>query len=164
MNWIKTLSLVLIFLLGIGLSNFLFAQETLENNKDEIALTRAIIKVQKKQLIAKNMNFTPSEKEKFWKLYREYQDQLDFINGRRVKLITDFADALKNKSLSDEKALKMLNESFHNRRLRLSTKQSFADKFQEILPGKKVARFFQLENKLDAIINFELARQIPLVQ
>jgi len=136
----------------------------METHKDEIELTRAAIKVQKKQLIAQNMNFTASEKEKFWKLYRKYQDQLDFINGRRVKLIADFADALKNKSLSDEKALKMLNESLHNQRLRLSTKQTFVDKFQEILPAKKVARFFQLENKLDAIINFDLARQIPLVE
>ncbi|TDJ58102.1 MAG: hypothetical protein E2O41_06665 [Nitrospina sp.] len=164
MNWIKTLALALVFIFGMGSNDFSIAQGTLEANQDEIELTRAIIKVQKKQLIAKNMNFTPSEKEKFWKLYREYQDQLDFINGRRVKLITDFADALKNKSLSDEKALKILNGSLHNKRLRLSTKQSFVDKFQEILPGKKVARFFQLENKLDAIINFELARQIPLVQ
>ena len=164
MKCFKTLSLALIFLFGIGLNDFSFAQGTMEANIDEIELTRAAIKVKKKHLIAKNMIFTPSEKDNFWKLYREYQNRVDFINGRRVKLITDYADAFKNKNLSDEKALKMLNESLHIQRLRLSMKQLFVDKFSEILPAKKVARFFQLENKLDAIINFDLARQIPLVQ
>ena len=164
MKWFNTLSLTLIFLFGIGLNDFSFAQGSMEANKDEIELSRATIKVKKKQIIARNMNFTSAEKDNFWKLYREYQGRLDFINGRRVKLITDYADAFKSKSLSDKKALKMLNESLHIQRLRLSMKQLFVDKFNEILPAKKVARFFQLENKMDAIINFELARQIPLVR
>jgi hypothetical protein len=34
--------------------------------------------------------------------------------------------------------------------------------FKKLLPPVKVARFFQLENKLDAVVNYELAQSIPL--
>ena len=141
-----------------------FAQGSMDTHKEEIELTRAVIKVQKKQIVAKSMNLTSFEKDKFWTVYRAYQDKMDSVSDRRVKLITDYADSLKKGSLTDEKALEMLNEYLSYERMRLITKQSFVEKFKEVLPSRKVARFFQIENKLEAIINFDLARQIPLVQ
>jgi hypothetical protein len=110
------------------------------------------------------MQLNSFEKDKFWAVYREYQDKMDTVNDRRVKLITGYADALKSGGLSDEKALDMLNEYLSYERMRLITKQSFVKKFQAVLPSRKVTRFFQLETKLEAIINFELAQKIPLVQ
>jgi len=135
----------------------------METHKEEIELTRAVIKVQKKQIVAKNMQLTSVEKDKFWTVYRDYQNKIDSVNDRRTKLITDYADNLKNGSLTDEIALVMLNEFLSYERMRLITKQSFVEKFKEVLPSRKVARFFQIENKMEAIINFDLARQIPLV-
>jgi len=43
-------------------------------------------------------------------------------------------------------------------------RQSYLPKFRGILPDKKVARFYQLESKINAVVEFELARIIPLVQ
>ncbi len=156
--------LVGVFMFGGLNAPSAFAQSTMEKHQDDIELTRAVIKVQKKQIVAKNMNLTSFEKDKFWEVYRKYQNKMTSVNDRRVKLIAGYVDALKSNSLTDEKASEMLNEYLSYERMRLITKQSFADKFKEILPAKKVARFFQLENKLEAIINFDLARQIPLVQ
>jgi hypothetical protein len=34
----------------------------------------------------------------------------------------------------------------------------------KVLPGRTVARFFQIENKMDAIIDYEMAGEIPLVK
>ena len=144
-----------IFIFGIAVYSPSFAQGSMETHKEEIELTRAAIKVKKKQIVARNMNLTS--------MYREYQDKMNSVNNRRVKLITDYADSFKNKNLTDEKSLEMLNEFLSYERMRLITKQSFVDKFKKILPSRKVARFFQIENKLEAIINFDLARQIPLV-
>lgn len=152
---------VLIF--GIVIYTLSFGQGSMETHKEEIELTRAVIKVQKKQIVAKNMGLTSIEKDKFWAVYRDYQNKMDTVNDRRVKLITGYADNLKNGSLTDEIALDMLNEFLSYERMRLITKQSFVDKFKEVLPSRKVALFFQIENKMEAIINFDLARQIPLV-
>ena len=161
MKWMLTIGVLMFGLLVYTPS---FAQGSMDTHKEEIELTRAVIKVQKKQIVAKNMNLTSLEKDKFWTMYRAYQDKMDSVNERRVKVITDYADTLKSGSLTDEKAFDMLEEYLSYERMRLITKQSFVDKFKKVLPSKKVARFFQIENKLEAIINFDLARQIPLVQ
>jgi len=160
MNWIL-LTGVLVF--GLAVNKTSFAQGSMDTNKEEIELTRATIKLQKKQIIAKNMQLNSFEKDKFWAVYRNFQDKMNVVHDRDVKLITGYADALKTGGLSDQKALDMLNEYLSIERGKLIVKQSFVEKFQAVLPPRKVTRFFQLENKLEAIINFELARQIPLV-
>ncbi len=161
MKWMLSTG-VLIF--GLAVYTPSFAEGSMETHKDEIELTRAAIKVQKKQIFAKNMYLTSSEKDKFWAVYQNYQDAMDSVNARRVKIITDYADALKNDNLTDETAAKMLDAYFSFESERLATRKSFLDKFKEVLPDKQVTRFYQIDNKLEAIINFELARQIPLVQ
>jgi len=160
MKWILSTGVLV-----MGLATYLpaFAQGSMETHKEEIELTRASIKVQKKQIIAKNLGLTSMERDKFWAVYRNYQSKMDTVADRRLKLITDYADTLKAGGLSDEKALGMLNEYLSYERMRLITKQAFVKKFQEVLPNLKVARFFQIENKLEAIINMELAKQIPLL-
>jgi len=163
MKWMKWMMSTGVLIFGTVIYTLSFGQGSMETHKEEIELTRAAIKVQKKQIVAKNMQLTSVEKDKFWAVYRDYQNKIDSVNDRRTKLITDYADNLKNGSLTDEIALGMLNEFLSYERMRLITKQSFVDKFKEVLPSRKVARFFQIENKMDAIINFDLARQIPLV-
>ncbi len=163
MKWMKWMLSTGVLIFGIVIYTLSFGQGSMETHKEEIELTRAFIKVQKKQIVAKNMQLTSVEKDKFWAVYRDYQNKMDSVNDRRTKLITDYADNLKNGSLTDEIALGMLNEFLSYERMRLITKQSFVDKFKEVLPSRKVARFFQIENKMEAIINFDLARQIPLV-
>ena len=158
-GFLSTLALIVVFTSHIPA----YAQGSVETHKEEIELTQAVIKVKKKQIVAQNMNLTSIEKDKFWKVYREYQNKMETVNNRRVKLITDYADTVKNKNLNDAKAQEMLDEYLSYERMRLITKQSFVKKFQEFLPAMKVTRFFQIENKLEAIINFDLARQIPLV-
>ena len=163
MKWMKWMLSTGVLIFGIVIYTLSFGQGSMETHKEEIELTRAAIKVQKKQIVAKNMQLTSVEKDKFWAVYRDYQNKMDSVNDRRTKLITDYADNLKTGSLTDEIALGMLNEFLSYERMRLITKQSFVDKFKEVLPSRKVARFFQIENKMEAIINFDLARQIPLV-
>jgi hypothetical protein len=161
MNWM-VFSSILIF--GLAVNSPSFAQGTAETHKDEIELSRAAIKVQKKQIIEKNMNLASDEKDKFWAVYRDYQDKMTAVSDRRVKLITDYADTLKKGNLTDAKAWEMLDEYLSYESARLALKKSYVVKFREVLPSKKATRFFQLETKLEAMINFELARQIPLVQ
>jgi len=164
MKLVKWVMLTGFLFYGLAVYTPSFAQGSMDTHKEEIELTRAAIKVQRKQIVAKNMPLTSMEKDKFWEVYRDYRNKMDSVNNRRVKLITGYADDIKNASLTDEKALSMLNEFISYERMRLITKQSFVDKFKDVLPSRKVARFFQIDNKLEAIINFDLARQIPLVQ
>ena len=161
MSW-TLLTGVLVF--GLAVYTPSFAQGSAETHKGAIELTRAVIKLEKKEIIAKNMDLTSDEKAQFWALYEKYQDKMDLVGDRRVKLITDYADSLKSGGPSDEKAWIMLDDYLSYETERLTTRKSFVEKFRKVLPARKVTRFFQIENKLEAIINIELASQIPLVQ
>ena len=156
-------AILFIFLLSVFIAHPTSGQESYNLLKDEIDLTRAVIKVKRKKIVAANMTLSKKEGKKFWPLYNRYISEMDKANNKRVKLISEYRDAYVNKTLSNQQSLKLLNGYMLFEQVKLRTKNSYVQKFKEILPPKKVVRFFQVENKLDSIINFELARDIPLV-
>ena len=42
--------------------------------------------------------------------------------------------------------------------------KAYVPRFERVLPALKVARLYQVENKARALVNYELARGIPLVK
>ena len=116
----------------------------------------------KKLLVAENLELTESEAKGFWPIYASYQQDLDKINQRMGKLITEYAENYK--SMTDEVADKLVTEASAIEADRTALIQSYLPKLKKVLPGKKVARYYQLESKIRALINFELAANIPLVQ
>ena len=66
--------------------------------------------------------------------------------------------------MNNEKARALLDESITIESLGLKLRQAYLPKFRKVLSEKKVARYYQIENKMQATLNYELAREIPLVQ
>lgn len=128
---------------------------------DEIELTRSIIQTQRQAIVTAAMQLSGEESEAFWPLYREYREAMRKVDDRSVKLITDYSESFD--IMSDEIAREMLKEFIGIRQGELDVTRKYLKRFQKILPVTKVARFFQLENKLDAVIDFELAAEVPLV-
>jgi len=123
---------------------------------------RTIVQTERKLLISQALEMTPEETAAFWPIYDQYAAELKKAGDLRVKVITDFAAAYD--SLSDETANQLLDDSLRYQEQALKIRRSFVRKFRKALPPVKLARFYQVENKLDAITNFALAREIPLVQ
>jgi hypothetical protein len=140
------------------------AQGSYDKNKKEIELTAAIINLERKDIIAQNMKLSGDEERRFWSLYNDYRLTMNEVGKRKTKLITDYADRVNTGSLSDAEALRLLKEFIAIERSKLTRKEEYISKFQEVLPPKKVALFFQIENKIDAVLNFDLAKAIPLVK
>ena len=134
----------------------------LAQSKDEEKITRDIITAKKKLIVVKNMNLTESEKKAFWPVYEQYQARLTKNNDRTVKLIEAYAKAYDN--LTDQKAKSLLKEYLAIEEERLKLQKSFVTKFERVIPAKKVVRYYQVENKLDAIIDYELVDLIPLAK
>ncbi len=127
----------------------------------EADLTPSLLQTGKKVIVAQNMGLTEEEAEAFWPLYNEYQEEIQRINDRLAKLIEDFTREYAE--LSDERAIEMLNERLTNVEDRMKARRSYFKRFQKILPGKKLARYYQVENKIQAYVEFDLARNVPLV-
>jgi hypothetical protein len=132
------------------------------DKSDTMEQLRDALKADKKAFIEKNMELTQAEGKEFWPYYNSYQFDLQKINDRLIKLIDAYAKNYKN--LSDQDAVKMVNEYLAIERDQLKQKELYFRTLSKTLPAKKVARYLQLENKINAMVRFELAANIPLVK
>ncbi|MGH7220353.1 MAG: hypothetical protein ACREI1_08500 [Nitrospiraceae bacterium] len=123
------------------------------------------VKADKKLLIATNMDLTDAESKSFWPLYEAYQKDLQQVNERLGKTIATYAEAYNQGkgTISNDAAKKLLHDALSVEEQEVKLKRTYADKVGKVLPAAKTTRYIQLENKIRAVIKFELARQIPLV-
>jgi Spy/CpxP family protein refolding chaperone len=129
---------------------------------EDIRLTRLQINNERQALVTKGMDLTPSEMQHFWPLYRQYRSETLKVGDRIVALITTYADNYQN--MTDKVADKLLTEFVSIEQERARLKAHYLPKFKKVLPPKKVARFYQIENKLDTAILAEVAQEIPLTR
>jgi hypothetical protein len=120
------------------------------------------IKADKKLLVAENMQLTEGEAKAFWPVYEQYQSELFLIRTRTAKLIDDYATAYDK--MTDSIAKKLLDENMAIEGLRLKLNNDYLQKFRTALPETKVTRYYQIENKINAAIYYELAAGIPLIK
>jgi hypothetical protein len=129
------------------------------NAQDDLKSASEVIRNQRKVYIEKIMEFTLEEKESFWLLYTEYESGLSKIREKRIELATSIFK--KRGILSDDEAITMLNQRMKIDVDELKYKLSYVAKFMKVLPGRKVARFYQAENRFDTAAIAELYSNIP---
>jgi hypothetical protein len=135
------------------------AGEAAQTNLD---ILRDTIRVNKKALVAANLTLTDEEAARFWPLYDRYHAELATVQDRAVKVIQDYTASFRD--LSDEKAMKLADEWLAAEAARVKVRRTHLDQFAKVLPGRKVARFYQIENKMDAVLRYDLAAEIPVVE
>jgi len=153
---------IVVIALAALLSQPVIAQDKGGNTNMEILAQK--IKADKKLLVASNMDLTEAEAKKFWPVYEAYQADLQKLNKRLAKVILEYAEVYNKGSVPDATARKLLNEALAIQEAEVKLKRSYVPKLEKALPEMKVARYIQIENKIRAIINYELAAQIPLVE
>lgn len=151
------------FTLAVAVSLFLcpiiLAQDTPANNMEILAEK---MKADKKLLVAANMNLTENEAKGFWEIYEAYQADLTKLNERSGALIERYAESYGALTNDDAKAL--LAEYFTLKEETMKMRQSYIPKLNEVLSAVKVVRYLQIENKIAALIDYELAALIPLAE
>jgi len=131
---------------------------------DTMEALKEKVKSDKKLVVSANMNLTDAEAKGFWPVYESYQKDLGAINQRTAKLIMSYADAYNSNTLDDAKAKSLVNEAIAIEESEVALKKSYIPKLEKVLPAKKVAVYYQIENKIRALVRYELAGQIPLAK
>jgi hypothetical protein len=147
--------------LAIMLIGFNVSTAAQEKPADNMDLVKEKIRTDKKLFIATNMQLTESEAKSFWPVYDAYQAEIGRLRDREIKLIEKFA--ANYETMSDDVAKNLLDDSLSIDSDHQKVRQSYLSKFRGVLPDKKVARYYQLESKIDAVLEYEMARRIPLV-
>jgi predicted outer membrane protein len=158
---LKKIMGVAVAIILLGFAPLAMAQD---KPADNMQILRDKLKADKKLVVATNMELTESEAKNFWPIYDEYQKELQKINRRIVALLESYAADFRSKSLTDEKAKKLIDEATAIEQAEVNLKSTFAPKLSKALPSIKVARYLQIENKIRAIVKYDLAQGVPLVQ
>lgn len=145
---------LILFLAFSGTSS---AQTALEQ---QIELTRQTAHTDRKIILMGNVTFSADESAEFWPAWNEYRAAVAANGDRTLALIKDFAANYEN--MSDQKASELMSDYFSIEMQNLVVKQKFSQEISKFMPALKVMRVIQVENKLDAAINLQLAAEIPL--
>jgi len=139
------------------------AETPAEKFEREMKHSREIISNQRFDLVKQYMGLTAFEEKQFLGVYNRYRDAMKPISDAQTKLVTDYVTAYTNNKLTDKLADHFTRSMFDLAGKKLTVRKKFVSEFQVFLKPRPVARFMQLENKLDAIMSYDLARKIPLV-
>lgn len=131
-------------------------------SEQDIQLLRQDVRSKKKQLIAANLTLTDAEATQFWPLYDQYSAEMTKIGDQRYALIKEYAQNFG--SLTDDQALSLINRSLALDAAVEQLRMKYVPIINKVLAGKKTTTFFQMDRRISALIDLQLASQIPLVQ
>lgn len=122
----------------------------------------AEIVTQRETIIARNLQLSADEREAFWPIYKKYRAERDGVDSRANKLIVDFEKNIEN--LTEELARRFTTGMLDIQRADLAVKTKYLKAFQKVLPAAKAAKFYQVESKLDATLNYYRAQRVPNIR
>lgn len=153
--------LALAIVLALGVAAPAMAQDPGTQNME---ILRQKLKADRKLVVAANLGLTDAEGAAFWPVYDAYQKDLQQINQRMAAVISAYADAYNKGPVTNEVAKKLLDEAVAVDEAEVKLKSSAVPKILATLPATKAARYIQIENKIRALVRYELAANIPLVK
>ena len=128
----------------------------------DIQMLRQDVRSKKKQTIAANLKLTDTDATKFWPVYDQYITELTKINDEKYAVIKEYADAFGK--MNDDQALSLTNRALAVEEKVAQLRIKYFPIFSKVVPGSKVATFFQIERLVQALVDLQLSAQLPLVQ
>jgi Spy/CpxP family protein refolding chaperone len=138
----------------------LFAQDTSGIDSD-IQMLRADIRSDKTKIMADQMQLSDSEGKAFWPIYNEYDHELSKLNDQRVALLKEYAESYN--TLTDQQVQSLADRSFALQKKRIDLREKYFKKMSKALTPKSAARFVQVEDRVDMLLNLQLAANLPMV-
>ena len=127
---------------------------------EDIALLRQDLRAKKMQVIGQNMSLSDTEAEKFWPIYNHYVKDLQEVNNQKYALLKQYAEMWA--TMTDQDALIYVRHWLEADGQAQALRLKYVPVVSQVLPGKKAATFFQLDRRLNMIIDLQLFSQIPL--
>ncbi len=147
---------------GVALVLGLSAAAQAQTVTDVVELTKQAAETQRQAVVTKAMRFSEVESAAFWPVYHKYRADMLVQLDRLIALARDYAENMDN--LSDEQAAHILDQYLDIELKSNKVKRKYVKQYRKVLPEKQVTRFYQIDNKLDAVVRFDAARTVPLVE
>lgn len=127
---------------------------------EDIALLRKDLRAMKMQVIGQNMSLSEDEGQKFWPIYNHYVKDLQVVNDQKYALLKQYAEMWS--TMSDQDAMIYVRHWLEVDGQAQALRLRYVPVVSQVLPGKKAATFFQLDRRLNMIVDLQLFSQVPL--
>ena len=152
----KTIILASILFCSLG-----FAQvESFES--EYIEMLKKDIQDESRKIVADNLALTEDQAEIFWPLYDEYDAAYDKMVDERVDVIKDYM--MHYYGLDEEKGKELIGKSISLKEKAVDLQKEYINKMLEVLPISVVGKFFQIDNRIAAIIDITRMANLPLLR
>jgi hypothetical protein len=129
---------------------------------EDIILLRQDLRAKKMQVIGQNMSLSDTEAQKFWPVYNHYVKDLQEVNNQKYALLKQYAQMWS--TMTDQDAVIYVRNWLEADGKAQALRVKYVPLVNQVLPGKKAATFFQLDRRLNMIIDLQLFSQIPLAK
>jgi hypothetical protein len=128
-----------------------------------LADARELLQSGRKEIIEFELQLTDEEAAGFWSVYSEYHEDVMEVRDHHVDTLGDYLKTYRAGEVTETYAASLLDKGLDFKSDLLKVQKKYLKRFKKVLPMRKVARFYQLENKMDAEIDAQLAIAIPLM-
>ena len=146
--------------LAVAALVFLGAGAAAQTVKETLEVSRQAVESQRRILVAGSLPLTDAEADAFWPLYDAYEKERRPLDESANKLVADFLAG--GASLTDGQAKAMVEKALDIDEGRLRVRRTYLSRMAKAIPARKLARFYQIDNKLDSVVRADIAKQIPL--
>ncbi len=128
-----------------------------------LEVLRKDLRAGKADIIAKTMEMDSTTAAAFWPVYKQYEAEVTKLGDEQTVIIRDYASAWNAKALTDATAKDLLARSMALDDKKSALQRKYLGEMLKVLPPKTVARFYQVQNRLNALVTLSLSQEIPLV-
>jgi hypothetical protein len=128
----------------------------------DIALLRSDVQAQRTDVVAHTMQFSDADAKNFWPLYREYANKEQVIGDQRVSAIKDYASQYD--AMDDSQADGLVGRMLMFDKSRTELRAEYYPKFKKAIGAKQAAKFLQVDNRLNLLVDLQIANAIPIIQ
>jgi len=161
---LTTATLVAVAVLAAGAASAQTASDPAKARAESdrmVELLRKDVRAEKSDIIAKTMALDATEAATFWPIYKQYEAERQLLGNERLGIIQDLAEHFD--SLNDAKAKALLERSVSLEEKKIVLMKKYKDEMLKALPAKTVARFFQVDSRVNNLVDLKVSTQIPLV-
>ena len=112
-------------------------------------------------ILGKTMEVDSTQAATFRPVYEQYEAEAQQLGNERLAIIQDLAEHFD--SLDDAKARGLPDRQMAFEERKLALQRKYKDEMLKVLPAKTVARFFQVDSRLNKLVELTIASEIPLV-
>jgi len=161
---VKEVRLIVMLTVLLGVSSAIAQTSTTDQSgtDTDIALLRSDVQAQKTDVIAHTMQFNDTDAKAFWPIYREYANKQQVIGDQRVSAIKDYG--AQYDTLTDAQADALMARMLKFDKARSDLRADYYPKFKKAIGAKQAAKFIQVDNRLNLLVDLQLANAIPIIQ